>query len=141
MHAIGCGSQVARLHLMNLLMVFSAGLASMLVGMVWYAPIVAGNMWHRLSGAENGLKVYRGVTLPLAAHFACSLVLAFLLARSKLDDILIYQLVIMMWVVFSIAMRLPQFLLEGRSMKLFVIYAVHDLLTLMTIGTVIVLWR
>ena len=144
-----CGTQldarVCLLHsrntLMNPLALISAAVANLAVTMILYAPSVMGDTWKKLARNDKHAKKDRKMLVAYLVQFVTSLALAWLLGRAALETSTMYQMLITIWVIFSVLLRLPSYLFEGRPLKLFGLYAFHDLLSLMIIGTVVTLWK
>jgi len=67
----------------NLLAVFVAGVAHMVVGMLWYSPVLFGNVWKRLMGIDD-VKMEemkkKGMGKTMGISFVVALITAYALA-------------------------------------------------------------
>jgi hypothetical protein len=65
----------------NYLAVFLAAASSMVVGSIWYAPSVFGNMWMKLAKVDPGKTSPKQMTILMGSTFLLSLVTAYVLAH------------------------------------------------------------
>jgi hypothetical protein len=65
----------------NYLAVFLAAASSMVVGSIWYAPSVFGNMWMKLAKVEPGKATAKQMTVLMGSTFLLSLLTAYVLAH------------------------------------------------------------
>jgi hypothetical protein len=126
---------------MNPLALLSAAIANLGVTMILYAPSVTGDTWKKLARNDKHVRKDRKMLVAYSVQFATSLMLAWLLGRAGLETSTMYQLLMTIWAIFSVLLRLPSYLFEGRPLKLFYLYVFHDLLSLMIIGTIVTLWK
>jgi hypothetical protein len=125
--------------------VILAALSSMVVGSVWYARPVFGNIWMKLAKVKmDGDKSKMWMMLLLT--FALALLTAYVLAHvsylshqffgnSFLQDSL--SSAFWMWLGFTAARIYTHDLFEGRPAKLTLITASHELVTFIVMGMVI----
>lgn len=117
----------------------------MALGALWYSPALFGKSWMQLVGkTEEDLKQGPDPLVYLYA-FGCSLLMAYALARvfvyvgvgSLLQGVLV---AILMWLGFSAATTMPNFLFEGRPLKLFSIETTYPLVAMILMAVLFVLW-
>ena len=129
----------------NLLAVVLAMVASMVVGMVWYAKPVFGTRWMKLTNM-NDKKAKEGSTKAIGLTIVVSLVTAYVLAHatylsnsffanSFLQDAL--TTAFWMWLGFVAARIITHDAFEQRPTELTVMNVVHEFVTLMAMGLVI----
>ncbi len=131
----------------NWLAVLLATLASMVVGSVWYVPKVFGSIWMKLAKLTPKDMETGGWT-PIAVSIATSAVTAFVLAHftylayefyateySFLATALITSF--WAWLGFVGLRFLTHDSFEGRPLALTVLNALHELVTLLAMATVI----
>lgn len=135
--------------MVNLLVVLGAGIASMVIGFLWYGPLF-GKMWMELSGfkKENMDKMKNSAQMGYAGQFVASLVMAFVLAvfisevkgippeSSKFWWALTTGF--LAWLGFIATTTLGSVLWEGKSVKLYLFNNVYNLLNLLVMATILV---
>jgi len=122
----------------NYLSIGLAVLASLLLGFVWYMPSVLGNTWMRLAGVKPTGK---SVALPMLSSIVSAFLLAFALERMQIPFQQTLVIGLFLWLVFTESFILQHFLYEGRSMKLYALYAIHHFLNVVVVATVVSLMR
>jgi Protein of unknown function (DUF1761) len=122
---------------MDILTVLVATVASMIIGFLWYSPYLFGKPWQRLT-AHHGRK-QTGMALPVVASALGYFLTAGIFESANATPADMIKVLLLLWLVFCVALRLQNYLFEGRSLKLFMIYAGHDLATLMVIGSIVTL--
>jgi hypothetical protein len=123
-----------------------AVVASMAVGMIWYSPKVFGNTWMRLAnvhmeeGKKEGMGKIMGLTVlsTLITGYVLSQVLNAFAIGSFAEGMFV---TILVWLGFSAAITFMHYLFDGRSLKLFLLYAAHELVSLLVMGAILVGWR
>lgn len=132
----------------NYLAVLAAGVASMILGAIWYSPKVFGTLWMRLSGLTteqlNAAK-QKGMAKSYAIAFIGSLVMAYVLAHfadyaqaTTFSGAL--QLGFWTWLGFMATKSLGSVLWENRPVKLYVLNNAYDLVNLVVMAVILVLW-
>lgn len=129
----------------NFLAVVLAMLSSMVVGSIWYARGVFGNMWIKLAKVDmSGER--RDVWKPILTTAVVSLITAYVLAHvaylsnqffknSFLQDTVATAL--WLWLGFTAARFVTHDAFEGRPAKLTVLNCAHELVTLLLMGLII----
>ncbi len=139
--------QVLHCSYMQLLPILAAIVASLLVGMAWYSPFLFGPLWMKQVGHKNDHAKkgeYEWVLPLLASIFSAFLIAAVLqqgLQQGKTSSQQMITVILMLWLLFCVGLRLPNYLHEKRSLGLFLIYAGHDLVNLLAIGSIVSVWR
>lgn len=124
--------------LRTVIAVILAAVASMVVGMLLFSPFAFGKTWMRLTGLTEEMMRKRSPLIPLVGSFLSALVLAFVLSQVETPTFFLTLVTtVWLWIAFSLCLRLPHTLSEGRSWKLFLLYAAYDLLTVLVMRTVI----
>jgi len=131
----------------DLLGVLVASIVAMIIGGLWYSPILFGKMWMELSGLSNeraarakekGMwKLYIGqFIIALIASYA----LAYFIAVQEITTITaVLTLGFWLWLGFHVPILVSSILWEGKSPKLFVLNGLQNLITLFIIGIILVL--
>ncbi len=133
----------------NLVAVLFAGIANMVLGMVWFSPGVMGKPWTKLMGMSNQkmksmMKKGMGTTYGLA--FVSALVQAFVLGNILLLTnmhglIAGAMLGFLTWLGFVLITQFTDFLFSGKSFQLLLINTTYQLISLMTMGAIVGMWR
>ena len=131
----------------NIFAVLAAGLASVVIGFIWYHPAVFGTMWMRIvnispEDLEKGKK-----KMPLMAliGFVASVVLAWVLAHfsfvwGALTIGSALELGFWVWLGFMAPILLGPVLWEGKSVKFFAITAGYWLVAVLVASVIVTLW-
>lgn len=125
--------------------VILAALSSMVVGSIWYAKPVFGDVWMKLAKVK-GNKDQNNMGAALGITFLLALLTAYVLAHvsylsnqffgnSFMQDAL--TTAFWMWLGFTGARILTHDLFEGRPNKLTLITISHELVTFMVMGLMI----
>jgi hypothetical protein len=129
----------------NYLGVLLAMLSSMVVGSIWYARPVFGNLWIKLAKVDMDRKG-AGAWLPMVLALVVSLVTAYVLAHvaylshtffqnSFLHDSL--TTAFWLWLGFTAARIITHDSFEGRPLKLTALTLGNEFVTIMLMGLVI----
>jgi len=131
----------------NFWAVLVAAILSMGVGSLWYGPLF-GNMWKSLVGLtdESIANMKLSPAHAMSMGLVTSLVMAYVLGRfailtnaTGLDGA--WTLAFWIWLGFLATASLGGVLWEGRPVKLFVLNAAHQLVSIFLMAVVLVLWR
>jgi hypothetical protein len=136
----------------NYLAVLVSGIASMIIGGLWYGPLF-GKAWLRLSGISeekiNEVK-QKGVTKSYLIMFIGSLVMAFVMAHS-LEFASNYLLITGVpaglsggfwnWLGFVAPVTLGSVLWDGKPWKLWMINSGYYLVLLCVMGVILSTWK
>lgn len=129
----------------NYVAVVLATLSSMVVGSVWYARSVFGNIWIKLARVDMS-KNRGNVATPIIVTFIVSLITAYVLAHvaylsnqffdhSFLQDTM--STAFWLWLGFTAARFITHDAFEGRPAKLTVLNISHEFVTIMIMGFII----
>lgn len=114
------------------------GLLPMVIGMIWYSPMLFGNMWMKASGRT--MKDMQGQ--PVAEYLfttAGALIMSFVLFHffnyaGVSDNAEALQFALWVWVGFAVPFVLAQHVFNGQKWKVFFIYEGYQLLNLVVIS-------
>jgi uncharacterized protein DUF1761 len=139
------------LHTLNLLAVLVAAISTMLVGFVWYSPILFAKPWMREMGYDPNDKakvqqMQKSAGPAYFGSFIASLVSAFILAlflhqfhaQSLQLGLLVGSHV---WLGFVATVQLTGVLFMKQSMKLFAINTGYQLVCYLVMGAILAVWR
>lgn len=124
----------------EILPILIAGIIPMVVGSIWYSPLLFANYWMKLSGVkEVDLKAVP-VTEYLLSTLT-SLILSFVLFHffnyaEVSNNFEALQLALWVWLGFAIPFVLPGHLFDRRPWGLFFIYAGYQLVNLVLMALV-----
>lgn len=127
----------------NWLLVLGAAVASMVLGFLWYSPILFGKEWMDLSGIAKSAK--KNMVLGYILSFAASFVGAFVL-KQFIDLFYIVnffdaiQLGFWIWLGFVATTMINSIAFEGKSWKLFVINAGYQLGAILLMSWILSYW-
>ena len=115
----------------NWVAVIAAGIASMVVGFVWYGPLF-GKMWMKMSGKKE-MEDKSQMPKTYAIMFIASLVTAYVL--TVLGGSL--QTAFWVWLGFQATLLLHSVLFEGKSWNFYFLNAGHQLVSLLAMSWVL----
>ncbi len=135
----------------NLLSVLAAGIATMILGFVWYSPALFAKPWMREMGYDlndkaklKEMQKSAGPTYGIA--FLAGLVSAFMLAKilsiTPIDTALYgMKLGFGVWLGFVATVQLTGALFMKSSMKLFAINTGYQLVCYLVMGAILAVWK
>ena len=130
----------------NLLPVIVAAIINMVIGALWYSPLVFGKVWIR-SMEKTPEEIKQGAN-PLVYVFStiASLVFAYVLAHiMKFAFISSFpQGVIIgfwVWLGFVATTVIPGYLYEGRTKLLYLIFMLYQLISICLMGGLLAIWK
>jgi len=139
------------MHSLNLLAIFVAGLSTMVVGFLWYSPILFAKPWMREMGydpndkskAEEMRKSAGPAYLAsLLAGFVSAFILALFLHEMRVQSIELGLLVgLHVWLGFVATVQLTGALFSKQSMKLFSINTGYQLVSYLVMSAILTAWR
>lgn len=132
----------------NILAVVVAALINMVVGMIWYSPMVAGKAWMKATGItkkdmEEAKK--KGMAASYVMGLVGSLVMAYVLAHivdftNATTVLLGIQAGFWSWLGFVATVSLNSVSWEGKSWNYWVINNGYVLISLMIMGALLAVW-
>jgi uncharacterized protein DUF1761 len=138
-------------HHINLLAVLVAAISTMVVGFLWYSPVLFAKAWMREMGHDPNDKakiqeMQKSSGGAYAGSFVASLVSAFILAMLlhwlRADNLhLGLNLGFHVWLGFVATVQLTGVLFMKQSMKLFAIYTGYQLVCYLVMGAILAVWR
>jgi len=127
----------------NLLAVLVAGIIHMVIGGIWYAPPVFGNLWMKLSGIKHSGK---SPAPAMIVSFVAGLVMAYILGVFvELMDVTdvagALLLAFWIWLGFVASIKLIHGMFDGISLKLYALLVIYDYIVLAAMAVVLALWK
>jgi len=132
----------------NYIAVLVAAVVNMIIGALWYSPVLFGNLWMRLSGMDKksiGKSKQKGMGKLYAAAFISTFVMAFVLAHfidytesSTVSDGM--QAGFWIWLGFIATVSLGGVLWEKKPIKVWVLNNAYNLFGLLVMGSILAVW-
>ncbi len=133
--------------MVNYLAILVAAIASMIIGGLWYSPILFGKKWLKEMKIEKSdmPEMKKKANKSYVIMFLSSLVMAYALSRFIIltnTTTLAAGLLIafLAWLGFLATSLLGSVLWEGKSISLYLINASNYLVTLLVMGAILVSW-
>ncbi len=129
--------------IVNYLAVFAAAVASMVIGMLWYSPILLGKPWMKEMNIDPK-KMDKSKTMKsYAGSFVAALVMAFVLTHfmqltGSTQLMTGFQTAFWAWLGFVATTMITSVLFDNKSMKLFAINCGYQLVSLLAMAAVFV---
>lgn len=124
--------------------VLIAGIANVVLGMIWYHPKVFGTTWMRLVNAPQGVSTQNMIIATVVA-FLAALVMAYVLAYFGIawgvfDWIGAIELAFWVWLGFTAVPLLGMVLWERKSITAYCIVAGYWLVSLVVMALIFISW-
>jgi hypothetical protein len=139
------------MHNLNLLAVLVAAISTLVVGFLWYSPLLFAKPWMREMGYDMNDKakikeMQKSAGPAYLASFVASLVSAFILAlffhEMHVPNVHYGLLVAFhVWLGFVATVQLTGVLFMKQSMKLFAINTGYQLACYMVMGSILAVWQ
>jgi len=130
----------------NLWAVLVAALVYMVIGMVWYSPLLFGNKWLVLMNKtpKDIKKMRKSATRAYLLSVVVALVMSYLLAQLLALTVPSYVhgllLAVMIWIGFVATMQLNSVLYEQKPFGLYLINSGYVLVSLLVMSLILVAW-
>ncbi|OGE10802.1 hypothetical protein A3A60_02345 [Candidatus Curtissbacteria bacterium RIFCSPLOWO2_01_FULL_42_26] len=131
----------------NFLAVIVSAVAYMVIGAVWYSPVVFGKMWIKFAGITQKDIDIQKKTMPKIYGFAFvgALITSYILAIIlKLVDattlIGALQIGFLVWLGFMATTTLSTVLFEGKKQELYLLNNGYNLVALLTAAAILTVW-
>ncbi|MBI2130778.1 DUF1761 domain-containing protein [Candidatus Woesearchaeota archaeon] len=133
----------------NYLAVLVAAIVNMVIGALWYSPVLFGNLWAKLSGMDKkstGKPKQKGMAKLYLAAFVSTLVMSFVLAHfiaytesTTVSDGM--QAGFWLWLGFIATVSIGGVLWENKPMKLWFLNNAYNLFSLLVTGSILAVWQ
>lgn len=130
----------------NYLAVLVCGVISMIIGFVWYSPILLGRTWmEEIDKSEEDLKKDFNPAKTYGIAFLCNLFIAFslsqVMAHSNVSTVASgIRLSFLCWFGFILAPMIINSMFEGKSIKLLLVDSGHHLIVILIFGIILGAW-
>jgi len=129
----------------NFWSIILAAISYLIIGSLWYSPLLFGKLWVRLIGfTDEDFKRSNRLWLILVLSFLSAVIAAFLISAvlgpnpNAEFGALVGAAIAICWISMS---KLTDVLFENKSVKLFLLHAGFDLVTFMVMGAIVGYWR
>jgi hypothetical protein len=132
----------------NYLAILVCVVVFMVIGALWYSPILFGKKWMSITGkSEKDIKqesagVWKAYLISALGALVMAYVLAHILHYVQADTALKgLQTGFWVWLGFVVTSNLGGILFEGRPKGLYFIYNGYQLVSLLCMGIILTLWK
>ena len=133
------------LHNLNFVAIVVCGVIVWIIGALWYSPLLFARPWVAIVGRKMGEKptgVYKGMIGSLIGDLFLCFVLAHIIMWSGAQGWMGgAHIGLLTWGGFFLAVMYPQSIYEGRPLKYFLINCGYWLVSLVSVGAVLGVWR
>ena len=137
-------------HNVNLYAVLGSTVAAMLLGMLWYSPLLLQRRWMRLMGCEPGDAVKAAelhkrarstAVVSIASAFLSALVLGKIISLSGvLSPLYGMKIAAAVWLAFVTPVQLTASIFSREPLQLYFINTGYQLARYLTIGAILTKW-
>ncbi len=132
----------------NYWVILVSSIASMLIGMLWYSPLLFGNVWMKLMKI-NPKEIEKSKTKGMGYIYLAAFISAFLMnyvlsltikyvgAVTALEGL---QIGFLFWLGFVATVMLGSILWENKPIQLYLINVLHYLFTILIMSLILVSW-
>lgn len=133
--------------LLNYWAVLGAGIAAMIIGSLWYSPLLLGNQWMKLNNIseKDSKEMRKGAMSSLLGMFVGSLIMAYVFAHvlvligaSTITSALVSAL--WLWLGFIVVPYSSGVLFERRPVGLFFINIGYYLVSMLVMALILTAW-
>jgi hypothetical protein len=130
----------------NYLAVLVAAVANMVIGALWYSPVLFAKPWMKLVGKSEEEIKKQGTGSMYLLTFIGALILAYVLAHLlALTNVVTtgeaLQVAIWTWLGFTVTTTFSGYLFEDRPKKLFLINIAYYLVSVIVMALILHLWK
>jgi len=122
-----------------------AAISYLIIGTLWYSPLLFGKLWIRLIGfCDEDFKTNKPLWLILSLSFISAAIAALLISTilgpkpNAEFGAIVGAAIALCWISTS---KLYNVLFENQNIKLFLLHAGFDLVTFMVMGAIVAYWR
>jgi L-lactate permease len=129
----------------NLWSVLLAGISYLILGMLWYSPLLFGKQWMELNGfTDKDLKTNKPMWVITLLSFLSAAIASFVISMvlgpnsNAPFGAIIGACIAVFWISMS---KLTDVLFENKPVKLFLLHAGFDIVAFMIMGAIVAYWR
>jgi hypothetical protein len=129
----------------NIWSVILAGIAYLILGALWYSPLMFGKQWMALNGfTDKDLKSNKPLWMITLVTFLSACVASFVISMvlgprsSAAFGAIIGACIVFFWIAMS---KLTSVLFENQPVRLYLLHAGFDLVAFMIMGAIVGFWR
>jgi hypothetical protein len=129
----------------NLWAVLLAGISYLILGALWYSPLLFGKQWMELNGfTDKDLKTNKPMWMITLLSFLSAAVASFVISMvlgpnsNAPFGAIIGACISIFWISMS---KLTDVLFENKPVKLFLLHAGFDVVAFMVMGAIVAYWR
>ena len=128
----------------NYVAIIVAAIANMVVGYIWYSPMVFGKTWMKMMGKKD-MEKKDSMPLMMGAGYVSSVVMAYVLAifihlNGATTTLTGAMTAFWAWLGFIATVTLGGVLWEGKSVQLYILNAAHHLVGMLAMGAILAAW-
>jgi len=125
----------------NPLAVLVAGMAHMVIGLIWFMPKLFGNAWAELTGKEMK-PASQWIAAGIIGHQVMALVLAVIVKLANVTNVTGGIVVgVSVCIGFIVTLEIGELIWEKIPFKLFMIRVGNQLVGLSVVGGILAVWR
>jgi len=126
---------------MNLWVVIATGVVAFFLSIIWYSPLLFGEIWERYRHAPNPATPPWTMAFAPLRELIASYVLAFLIVRLNLKHWkTTLRLMTLLWLAFHLVGMAGAILWDNMQWQLGVVHAGDWLMKMLFMGTVLTIW-
>ncbi len=129
----------------NIWAIMLAAFSYLIIGSLWYSPLLFGKLWIRLIGfCDEDFKTNKPMWMIMTFSFLSAAIAALVISavlgpRQSADfGAIVGAIIAVCWISMS---KLYNVLFENQPIKLFLLHAGFDIVTFMTMGAIVGYWR
>ncbi|MBI4019754.1 MAG: DUF1761 domain-containing protein [Candidatus Aenigmarchaeota archaeon] len=129
----------------NLVAVVVAAVLNIVIGMLWYSPLLFGRKWLSAMGLKKGEMKKEGMAKVHVLMFIAALIMSYVLATfidftAATTAMQGVATGFWVWIGFVATTLLPVYIFENRPKQLYGIYAAYQLVFLLVAGAMLAVW-
>lgn len=129
----------------NYLAIIVATIAIMIIGMLWYSPMLFGNVWMKqvgLTAADQKRAKEKGMALPMFFNTLASLLMVYIISRltSGMNFREAAEFLFWIWLAFIVTIQFGAATWELRGHTIWILNSAYWLVTLLAVTAILSAW-